>query len=243
MAAALNNIRGIEKDSFLAKVAKAYMAIIGDGKSGIFCEDSLENPQNWSPKTRQKIQLGQFTVLLTNPPFGSKIPVKGEEKLKQFDLAYKWKQDKKTGRWEMTNRLNNEGKKGGVEPQILFIERSLQFLDYGGRMAIVLPDGILGNNKLGYIRQWFLEKARIVAVIDVPIETFQPNTGTKTSILVLQKLPKEEIPEDYPVFMAVAETCGHDRRGNPLPKDDIKQVADEFKKWAKEHNFKFKRGV
>ena len=105
MAAALNNIRGIEKDSFLAKVAKAYMAIIGDGKSGIFCEDSLENPQNWSPKTRQKIQLGQFTVLLTNPPFGSKIPVKGEEKLKQFDLAYKWKQDKKTGRWEMTNRL------------------------------------------------------------------------------------------------------------------------------------------
>lgn len=240
-AVAHKKIKGIEKDSFLAKVAKAYMALIGDGRGGIFCEDSLESPKNWSSKTRQEIQLEQFSILLTNPPFGSKIPVRGDEKLKQFDLAYKWKLDKKTVKWEMTNKLNNGGKKGGVEPQILFIERSLQFLDYGGRMAIVLPDGVLGNNKLGYIRQWLLEKARIVAVIDVPIETFQPNTGTKTSILVLQKLPKEKIPEDYPIFMAVAETCGHDRRGNPLPEDDIKKVAYEFRKWAKEHNFKFKR--
>jgi type I restriction enzyme M protein len=235
MAAALNNIRGIEKDSFLAKVAKAYMAIIGDGKSGIFCEDSLDEPTNWSQKTRQKVQLGQFTVLLTNPPFGSKIPVRGEEKLKQFYLAYKWKKNKKTGNWEMTNKLKDK-----EAPQILFIERCLQFLEYGGRMAIVLPDGIFGNESLGYIRQWLLEQGRIVAIIDVPIETFMPNTSTKTSILIFQKLKKEDIPEDYPIFMAVAETCGHDRRGKALPEDDIKKVADEFKKWAKKHNFKFK---
>ncbi len=234
MSVALGNIRGIDKDYFLAKVARAYMAIIGDGKSGIFCEDSLDNPKNWSEKTRQKIHLKEFTVLLTNPPFGSKIPVRGEEKLKQFDLGYKWKKNKKTGQWEKTNKFKDK-----EAPQILFIERCLQFLSDGGRMAIVLPDGIYGNESLAYIRQWLLDKARIVAIVDVPIETFMPNTSTKTSIMILQKLPKEEIPEDYPIFMAVAETCGHDRRGKELPNDDIKQVAEEFKKWAKENNFRF----
>jgi len=81
MEVALNKIKGIDKDYFLAKVSKAYMAIIGDGKSGIVCEDSLENPQNWSDTTRQKIHLESFSVLLTNPPFGAKIPVNGEDKL------------------------------------------------------------------------------------------------------------------------------------------------------------------
>ena len=86
-------------------------------------------------------------------------------------------------------------------------------------MAIVLPDGIYGNNQLGYVRRFIMKQARIVAVIDVPKETFQLNTGTKTSILILQKT--NQIPNDYPVFMCVAETCGHDRRGNLKENDDI----------------------
>jgi type I restriction enzyme M protein len=233
MDVALNKIRGIDKDYFLAKVARAYMAIIGDGKSGIFCEDSLENPKNWSDKTQQKIDLGKFTVLLTNPPFGSKIPVRGEDKLKQFDLGHKWKLNKKTNEWEKDKLKEKEA------PQILFIERCLQLLKDGGRMAIVLPDGIYGNNQLGYIRSWLLERARIIAIIDVPVETFMPNTPTKTTIMILQKLPKIKIPKDYPVFMAVAETCGHDRRGNLKEEDDVSEVADKFKEWAKENKFSF----
>jgi len=106
-------------------------------------------------------------------------------------------------------------------------------------MAIVLPDGIYGNNQLGYIRQWIIKKARIIAIIDVPVETFMPNTPTKTTILVLQKLPKDKIPKDYPIFMAIAETCGHDRRGNLKEEDDVSEIANLFKKWAKENNFKF----
>lgn len=231
MEVALNKIRGINKDYFLSKVAKAYMAIIGDGKSGIFCEDSLEVPNNWGTMTKTKIHLGDFSVLLTNPPFGSKIPVRGEDKLKQFELGHKWKQDKKTGNWEKGKLKDKEA------PQILFIERCLQLLKDGGRMAIVLPDGIYGNNQLGYIRKFIMKRARIVAVIDIPIETFQPNTGTKTSILILQKMSK--LPSDYPVFMAIAESCGHDRRGNPKEDDDISKIADEFKKWAKENKFTF----
>jgi len=150
IAAAINNIRGIDKDYFLSKVAKAYMTLIGDGKSGIFCEDSLEKPKNWNLKTKQKIHIGEFDVLLTNPPFGSKIPVTGKEKLQQYDLAYKWKADKKTGEFEKDKIKDKEA------PQILFIERSLQLLKERGRMAIVLPDGVYGNNRLSYIRSMIL---------------------------------------------------------------------------------------
>lgn len=233
MEFALNRIRGIDKDYFLAKVAKAYMAIVGDGKSGIFCEDSLENPKNWDSKTREKIHLEEFSVLLTNPPFGSKIPVRGEEKLKQYELGHKWKFNKQTRQWEKGKLKDNEA------PQILFIERCLQLLKDGGRMAIVLPDGILGNESLSYVRNWLLKQGRLIAVIDVPIETFMPNTSTKTSVLIFQKLSKDKIPEDYNIFMAIAESCGHDRRGNPKEDDDISKIADEFKKWAKENKFTF----
>ena len=225
MEVALNKLCGIDKDYFLSKVAKAYMAILGDGKSGIFCEDSLDIPSNWQDKTKIKIGTGKFSVLLTNPPFGSKIPVRGEDKLKQYDLAYKWKKNKH-GVWEKGKLKEKES------PQVLFIERDVQLLANYGRMAIVLPDGVFGNDTFGYIRHWLKEQGRILAIIDIPVETFQPNTSTKTSVLVFQKLPKEEIPEDYDIFMAIASTCGHDRRGNETESDEIQLVAAEYKKWA-----------
>ena len=230
---ATNNFRGIDKDYFLSKVAKAYMNLVGDGTTGIFCEDSLELPQNWRSETRNKIQLESFDIVLTNPPFGSKIPVVGYEKLKQYDLAHQWKKNKDKGGWDKHKIKDKEA------PQILFIERCFQLLKDGGKMAIVLPEGTFGNTDLGYIRKFILERARLIAVIDVPLETFMPNTGTKTSILIVQKLSKKEIPPDYPVFMAIAETCGHDRRGNETEQDDISEIANQFKEWKKKVNLKF----
>jgi type I restriction enzyme M protein len=151
--------------------------------------------------------------------------------LKQYELAHKWKHNKQTDDWEKNKPALKEA------PQILFIERCLQLLKDGGRMAIVLPDGIYGNDQLGYIRKFILKQCRLVAVIDVPIETFMPNTGTKTSILIIQKL--KNIPKDYSVFMCVSETCGHDRRGNEIEDDDISQVSNAFHKWMKDKNFKW----
>ena len=236
MEVALNRIRGIDKDYFLSKVAKAYMAIIGDGKSGIVCDDSLENFDSWTEKTKSKIHLNyNLSVLLTNPPFGSKISVRGEDKLKQFELAYRWKKNKDTGKWKKTNNLKDK-----EAPQILFIERCVQLLRVGGRMAMVLPDGIFGNESLGYVRQWLLEQGRVIAIIDVPIETFMPNTSTKTSIMIFQKLEKNKIPKDYSVFMALAEKCGHDRRGRDIEQDDLIEIPNLFKKWATENKFTFK---
>lgn len=230
---AFNCIRGIDKDYFLSKVCKAYMAIIGDGKSGIFNEDSLDEPSKWQSKTQQKIDLGKFDVVLTNPPFGSKIPVKGESKLSQFELGYQWKKDKSTGKFVKGKIKQKEA------PQILFIERCIQLLKEGGRMAIVLPDGCFGNESLSYLREWLINKVKIIAVIDLPLETFLPNTGTKTSVLVCQKVPAEELSKNYPVFMAIAETCGHDRRGNEIKEDDILSISQEFKEWCKKSGVNF----
>jgi type I restriction enzyme M protein len=203
------------------------MAIVGDGKSGIVCEDSLENPNNWKSNTTQKIDLNKFSILLTNPPFGSKIPVRGEEKLKQYDLCHKWKFNKETEEYVKGKVKDKEA------PQILFIERSLQLLKNGGKMAIVVPDGILGNDTLSYMRSWLQFKGRILAIVDLPIETFMPNTSTKTSILIFQKLEKEKIPKNYEIFMSIAEDCGHDRRGNPTNSDDLLKIPNLFKNWLK----------
>ncbi|MCF7825627.1 MAG: N-6 DNA methylase [Candidatus Marinimicrobia bacterium] len=223
---AIKNLRGIDKDYFLSKVAKAYMALLGDGRGGIHCENSLENPTHWGDETTDDIKLNQFDIVITNPPFGSKIPVKGEELLKQYDLGYSWKFDKKTGEWSK-NKL-----KAKETPQILFIERCLQLLKNGGKLAIVLPDGILGNDSLIYLREWMLNKAKILAVVDVPIETFMPYTSTKTSILFLQKQGDESfVNTDYKIFMAICETCGHNRRGQETDSDDISEMSVKYKEW------------
>ncbi len=221
--------RGIDKDSFVAKVTKAYMAIIGDGRGGVFCENSLDLTQEWSHKCQDKIDLGKFDIVMTNPPFGSKIPIKEERILKQFQLGHKWTYDKKQLIWNKTAQLNNKGSKAGVEPQILFIERCLQLLKIGGKLGIVLPDGIYGNDQLGYIREYLKKNTKFIAIIDVPSETFQPNTSTKTTILIAEKIKENESVQNHFIFMAICDTCGHDRRGNPVDEDDISQVSHQYR--------------
>jgi len=229
MEVALNKIRGIDKDYFLSKVAKAYMAIIGDGKSGIFCEDSLEKPENWQDRTKLKIDTGKFSVLLTNPPFGSKIPVRGEDKLKQFEFGYKWKFDKKLDKWVKTEKLKTQ-----EEPQVLFIERCLSLLKDGGRMAMVLPSGILGNEREAYLRQYIQDKGNLFAIVQLPFETFSPNVTINTSVLFIQKGKSDK----KNVFISINEHCGHDKKGRPTEKDDLPLVADFYKNnKSNENNF------
>jgi type I restriction enzyme M protein len=202
---ATRNFRGLDKDSFLSKLAKAYMNLIGDGTTGIFCEDSLEVPVNWKTETQNKAELGTFDVVLTNPPFGEKIKVSGEEKLKQYGLAHKWKE--KAGGYEM-GELKTE-----QPPQILFIERCLQLTKEGGKTAIVLPEGTFGNPSDRYIWNYILQNATVEAIISTPPETFQPNTHFKTSILFLKKKVTDV---DYSFFMGIANTCGHNKNGKEI---------------------------
>ena len=225
---AIENFRGIDKDDFLSKVCKAQMAILGDGRGGVFCENSLDIPNRWQSKTQDKIALNKFDVVITNPPYGSKIKIDDKDILKQFDVGLKWKKDKKTGQWIKDKMKEND------TPQNLAIERCMQFLKPGGRMALVLPDGIYGNDSLGYIRKYLLDNGRVIAIIDLPKETFMPHTSTKTTVILIHKYKDElDKKKNYPVFMAVCETCGHDRRGNLLEneEDDILAVSEKFKEW------------
>lgn len=218
------NFRGIEKDSFLSKVAKAYMVILGDGRSGIFCEDSLEIPTNWKGKTKSKIQLGTFDVVVTNPPFGAKIKVSGQKKLEQYEFGYKWKK-KKDGTWKKGKVKESES------PQVLFIDRCLDLLKEGGRLGIVLPDGTLSNPTDGYIRQSVLERAEILGLVDLPMSTFLPNTPTKTHLLFLKK--KKKPKSKYSMFMSYAKTCGHDKRGREITEDEIRLIPNHLKQLEK----------
>lgn len=217
------NFCGIEKDTFLSKVVKAYMILMGDGKSGIFCEDSLNNPLDWDSKTRARIQLGGFDILLANPPFGAKIPVKGEKKLSQFPLGYKWKFDKKENVWIKTNKV-----KENEAPQILFIDRCLDLVREGGKLAIVVPDGVLCNPTDGYIVQELLSKAELIGLIDLPMSSFLPYTPTKTHILFLKKTATPR--QDYQFFMSYAKTCGHDKRGREITSDEITEIPSYLKR-------------
>jgi type I restriction enzyme M protein len=227
---ATSNFRGLDKDYFLSKVAKAYMNLIGDGTTGIFCEDSLENPKSWKPETQLKIKLGTFDILLTNPPFGSKIPVVGEEKMKQFEVGYKWKFDEDSGRWSKGNSLKEQ-----EEPQVLFIERCLALLKDGGKMAMVLPSGILGNQQEEYLRQYILDKGNLFAIVELPFETFSPNVSINTSVLFIQK---GKTNKKQNLFISINENCGHDKKGRPVPEDDIPNVANLFNnKKSNENNF------
>ena len=222
---------GFDINPDLAKATKMNMVMNNDGSGNIFQVNSLLPPHEWSDdfKTRLSEVLGIqkssirnyktiefFDVIVTNPPFGSKIPIKDKNILEQFELAHIW--EKNNGTWVMTNRLQSS-----VPPEILFIERCTQFLLPNGRLGIVLPDSILGAPGLTYIREWLTRNHRIIASIDLHEDTFQPRNGTQTSVLILQKKTEEEKKSksiDYNIFMTMVEKVGHDKRGNPIFKRD-----------------------
>lgn len=106
----------------------------------------------------------------------------------------------------------------------MFVERCLDLLKPEGRLGIVLPDGLLGNPGDGYIRQYINEHAQVRAVVDCPVETFMPHTGTKTSVLILHKKPVAK----RNMFFAIAEHCGHTMRGKPTGKSDFKAIASNY---------------
>lgn len=162
-------------------------------------------------------------MLFTNPPFGANIVIDDEHILRQYELAAAWDMQD-DGSWK--KRMDRHATvvlQKSQPPEILFIERCLQFLREGtGRMAMVLPNGILNNPALGYVRHWILRNAQVIAVIDMARELFQPKNDTQTSMVLLRRLASEERAAaakkllNYPVFMAVTEKIGHDKRGNTI---------------------------
>jgi len=190
---AQNNIIGVDFAKKPVMIAKAINLIVGDGKSHVYKDNSLA-PQTWNEETRaglrprllrfldnterdrenqEKFLYLDFDMLMTNPPFAG--TVKERDILRLYLLA------------EKNGRLVNK-----IGRHILFLNRSLQCIRPGGRMAIVLPQGLLNNTNAEYIRRFVIDEARILAVVGLHGNTFKPHTGTKTSVLFLQKYTDEE---------------------------------------------------
>lgn len=230
------NVRvcGIEKDKFLAQVASTQIRLLQkDTDSRVFCANSLSPFHAWPSSLVERVQPGAVDVVITNPPFGSKISV-GYEVVRHYHLGKVWRRSRNSTDWAETQSFAKDR-----PPQILFIERCLELLKPGGRLGIVVPDGILGNVNLGYVREYIRANAEIVAIVDCPLETFLPSTSTKTSLVFLRK--KHLGSKQDMIFMAVAEKCGHNRRGKPLvnqdgaPDDDFPIIAKEFRRWSAEY--------
>ena len=229
---ASTHLFGIDFNPGLVRAAQMNLVMHGDGSTNVFHADSLLPPGEWphggQNDVASNIIPNYFDAVLTNPPFGSKIPIDDPHVLAQYEIAGPPIVPVRQGR-TMPN---------AVPPERLFIERCLQLLRPGGRVAIVLPDSILTNPGLLALRRWILNNARVIASVDLPKETFQPHTGTQTSVLLLQKKSREEMDTEqafgrhrqYEVFMAMPRAVGHDRRGNPLycrtPEGDLIEVEE-----------------
>jgi type I restriction enzyme M protein len=220
------HVFGADLNPALVRAAKMNMVMNNDGSGGLWQANSLASPHRWVPELSARIPLGSLDIVVTNPPFGTNIRVDDQEILSQFDLAAVW-DTSDDGTWHIRRD------KGGVPllqksqpPEILFIERCVQLLREGGRMAIVLPNGILNNPALGYVRQWIRQNTQVLAVVDMARELFQPKNDTQTSMVLLRKLDANDraLAErgelDYPVFMAIAEKVGKDKRGNTIYRRD-----------------------
>lgn len=216
-------IFGMDLNPGLVRAAKMNMVMNNDGSGGLWQANSLENPQTWQQSLRETVTLGSIDVIVSNPPFGANILIDDEDTLGQYELAAMWRQNDQ-GAWE--TRLDAHGKvvlQKSQPPEILFIERCLQLLKPGsGRMAMVMPNGILNNPGLAYVRAWILRHAQVLAVVDMHRDLFQPRNDTQTSMVMMRRLSNDELARattevlDYPLFMAVAETIGHDKRGNVI---------------------------
>ena len=236
---AAENYFGFDINPDLVKSTKMNMVMNNDGSGNILQLNSLLPPQEWEEETKKTLakalglkassitnhkSLGHFDVIVTNPPFGSKIPIKDQQILEQFEIGYIWNKDN-NGNWFKTDRLQTS-----VAPEQLFIERIIQLLKEGGRTAIVLPDSILGSPGLEYLRHWLIKNTKIIASVDLHQDAFQPRNGTQCSILILQKKTKAEIAEeeksreiiDYEIFMTMIDHIGHDKRGGKIFKRDEK---------------------
>lgn len=216
---------GIDFEQRAAKTSRALMLIAGDGHTNIFGPDvSSLDPRTWyenasgqllmqglrqAKLTAKKIPEGEtlkdddkaweyfdelkFDVILANPPFAGEM--KDRKMLVRYELA------------KLALKRAGDDKQPKEERDVLFIERILKMLKPGGRAAIVLPQGKFNNSSLAFIREWILKKARLLAVVGLHPNTFKPHTGTKTSVLFVQKYTKEQLAQIAHVHDQVAGAC------------------------------------
>ncbi|MFX0091833.1 MAG: class I SAM-dependent DNA methyltransferase, partial [Candidatus Hodarchaeota archaeon] len=231
----VHQLSGIEINDRVARIAMLDLVIHGGTFNSIECNNALLSYQELG-KT-QEIEPNKYSLILTNPPFGA--VVRDNRILRNYTLG--------------------EGREN-QKTEILFIERCLDLLRPGGRLGIVLPDSVLTNSSLQYVREFILERTKLLAIISLPHHTFVPSgAGVKSSLLFMNKIDfdekkplmyflkkmdqkKEEFNanKDYPVFMAVAKHIGYDARGEE-DINDLLGILNDWKKYISESPLELKK--
>lgn len=216
-----SKVFAIDFDEKAVRVARTLNLIAGDGQTNVLHLNTLDyerwderiNDEKWQDaymagwqklrKLRKDSKSNQdfnFDILMANPPFAGDI--KESRILSRYELG-----------------KNKDGKEQSkVGRDILFIERNLNFLKPGGRMAIVLPQGRFNNSSDKYIRDYIAERCRILAVVGLHGNVFKPHTGTKTSVLFVQKWDEKLCPkkDDYNIFFATMQKPSKDNSGDKI---------------------------
>jgi type I restriction enzyme M protein len=215
---------GIEINDEIARVAKMNMILHDDGHTNVAGDDALDRPERIRQRTGNNgFKESRFDLILTNPPFGAQVNLTERPYLPDFDLG------------------NQEDAKGKKKPrknqktEILFIERVWHFLKPGtGRAAVVLPDGILTNSSLQYVRDFLLERFQLLAVVSLPQTAFAHfGAGVKASLVFLRRRADGEKPKDSEaIFMAAPENIGYDATGRKC-ENQLPEVINQYRKFER----------
>jgi type I restriction enzyme M protein len=251
---AREKVFGIDFDEKSVRVARCLNLIAGDGETNVLHLNALDW-KKWDETTKEdywvdtyhtgwkklrRLQANktdyrnfQFDVLMANPPFAGDI--KQSDMLAPYDLAHKRTKDGGLGKLE-----------SAVGRDLLFIERNLDFIKPGGRMAVVLPQGRFNNSSDQSVREFIAERCRILAVVGLHGNTFKPHTGTKTSVIFLQKWNDDKkagplCPRvgDYPIFFATQRLPSKDNSGDKIIAKDKegRLLRDTHGHWVVQHDF------
>ena len=209
------HLHGIEKSDRMVRIAMTDMMLHGDGHTNIRNTDSLLSFENYPDilqlKDDSNTNPAVFDIILTNPPFGSLMTQEVMEMVGRFELG--------------------KGKKT-LPMEYIGLERCFQFLKPGGKLAIVLPDGLLKNKNSKYVRKWVENIAQLKAVISLPEEAFQSfGAMVKTSLCIFQKLAERAIVnKNDKVLLIELENVGYDATGRPKKGSEIESAIEMFHK-------------
>ena len=223
------NLYGIEISEQISRAAKMNMIIHDDGHTNVITSDGLISDEEIFAKTsNQGFKYGTFDFIITNPPFGSTIRQSEQAYLKTYQLG------KKEEDWLAVKALP-ENTRDGQSTEVLFIEQDYKFLKEGGYLAIVLPDGILTNSSMQYVRNQIEDWFRIVAVVSMPQTAFAANgAGVKSSVLILRKWKKEETDKLVQTKKNIEDTLLDDSNYLALRTQWDKQIKQKQKFKAEE---------
>ncbi len=221
---AAKHLYGIEINDEIARVAKMNMIVHDDGHTNVISHDALESIDKMYAHNRGFAK-DKFDLILTNPPFGSTINKTQKPYLESFELG------------NVTDKKGKKTPRKNQSSEVLFIERIWQFLKPKiGRAAIILPDGILTNSSMQYVRDFILEKFQLLAVVSLPQCAFAHfGAGVKASIIFVRKRGKDEAPDDNePIFMASPEFIGYDATGRKTKENQFDEIVVKYEEFCKD---------